>query len=331
MVKHFRLPGSLRVRLEECGINVSVALRRAKLPQDLFNQVRILLTTQEVFALWSAIEELAEDPSVGVRSGTETKLERFHPMALAVLSTANFGTAIDRLARYKKTCAPEEIVSKVDGNEWSIQFRYLLAAEASPQILIEYAFAWSLTIARQGSGTRIKPLRIEFMQLRKHVKALARHFGCPVLCGAGRNAIIFRAGDRDCPFVTRNDELLDALEPQLENELKQITGADSLVDLVRGAIQQQIAGSRPTTDSIAQDLRMSSRTLQRRLQEAGTSFQQVLDDTRRQMARYYLEHSVLELSETAYLLGYEDVASFGRAFRGWEGLTPGAWRETHRP
>lgn len=127
--------------------------------------------------------------------------------------------------------------------------------------------------------------------------------------------------------MTKNDELLDALEPQLENELKQMTGAESLVDLVRGAIQQQIVGSQPTTDSIAQDLRMSSQTLQRRLQETGTSFQQVFDDTRRQMARYYLEHSVLELSEAAYLLGYEDVASFGRAFRGWEGLTPGAWRK----
>jgi len=132
-----------------------------------------------------------------------------------------------------------------------------------------------------------------------------------------------------CPF-TKNAELLDALEPQLENELKQISGADSLVELVRGAIQQQIAGSRPTTDSIAQNLRMSSRTLQRKLQEAGTNFQQVLDDTRRHMARYYLEHSVLELSEAANLLGYEDVASFGRAFRSWEGLTPSAWRETHR-
>jgi len=330
MVKHFRLPGSLRTRLEECGINVPIALRRAKLPQDILNQVRILLTTEEVFALWRAIEELAEDPSVGVKSGTETKMERFHPMALAVLSTANFGTAIDRAARYKKICAPEEIVSEVEGNEWSIQFRYLLTADAAPKILIEYAFAWVLTIGRQGSGTLIKPLRVEFMQPRKHVKALAQHFGCPVLCGASRNAIIFRADDRDCPFMTKNDELLDALEPQLENELKQMTGTESLVDLVRGAIQQQIAGSRPTTDSIAQDLRMSSRTLQRRLQEAGTSFQQVLDDTRRQMARQYLEHSVLELSETAYLLGYEEVASFGRAFRGWERSTPYAWRETHR-
>ena len=330
MVKHFRLPENLRTRLEECGINVSVALRRAKLPQDILNQVRILLTTAEMFALWRAIEELADDPSVGVKSGTETKMERFHPRALAVLSTANFGTAIDRVARYKKTCAPEEVISEVEGNEWSIQFRFLLAAEAVPEILIEHAFAWVLTIGRQGSGTLIKPLRVELMQPRKHVKALARHFGCPVLCGASRNAIIFRAGDRDCPFVTKNDELLDALEPQLENELRQMTGTQSLLDLVRGVIRQQMAGRRPTTHSIAQDLRMSSRTLQRRLQKAGTSFQQVLDDTRRQMARHYLEHSVLELSEAAYLLGYEDVASFGRAFRGWEGLTPGAWRETHR-
>ena len=75
---------------------------------------------------------------------------------------------------------------------------------------------------------------------------------------------------------------------------------------------------------------MSSRTLQRRLQDAGASYQSVLDETRHQMARYYLGNSVLELNEAAYLLGYEDAKSFARAFRTWEGMPPGAWRETHR-
>jgi AraC-like DNA-binding protein len=330
VAKYFRLPGSLRTRLEECGINVSAVLRRARLPQNTLNQVRILLDTDAMFALWRAIEELTDDPAVGVKTGTENKLERFHPMALAVLSTDTFGLAIERLARYKKLCAPEEISSEFNDTDWSIQFHYLLAPGVPPAILVEHTFAWVLTIARQGSGKPICPLRVELMQPRKHVKALEQHFGCPVVCGANRNAIVFRASEALCPFVTKNPELLDALEPQFEKELKQLDSDDSLVDLVRGAIQQQIAGSRPTTESVAHDLRMSSRTLQRKLQEVGTSFQQVLDDTRRQMARYYLEHSVLELSEAAYLLGYEDVASFGRAFRSWEGLPPSVWRETHR-
>jgi AraC-like DNA-binding protein len=89
-----------------------------------------------------------------------------------------------------------------------------------------------------------------------------------------------------------------------------------------GAIQQRLTGHRPVVDDVAKDLHMSSRTLQRRLQEAGSNYQRVLDEARHQMARYYLRNSVLELAEAAYLLGYEDANSFARAFRAWEGMPP---------
>jgi len=87
---------------------------------------------------------------------------------------------------------------------------------------------------------------------------------------------------------------------------------------------------RPSMDAISEALHMSPRTLQRRLQETGSSFQRVLDEARHSMARYYLSNSVLELNEAAYLLGFEDPNSFGRAFRNWEGMPPSDWRETHR-
>ena len=75
---------------------------------------------------------------------------------------------------------------------------------------------------------------------------------------------------------------------------------------------------------------MSSRTLQRRLQDEGSSFQRVLEDARHHLARHYLNNSVLELNEAAYLLGYEDSSSFVRAFRTWEGVPPARWREVQR-
>jgi AraC-like DNA-binding protein len=70
--------------------------------------------------------------------------------------------------------------------------------------------------------------------------------------------------------------------------------------------------------------------LQRRLQDAGHSFQQVLEQARHQLARHYLTNSQLELNETAYLLGYEDSSSFVRAFRTWEGVPPAHWRGLQR-
>jgi AraC-like DNA-binding protein len=185
------------------------------------------------------------------------------------------------------------------------------------------------TIARHGSGTKISQLRVEFVQPRPHVKALERYFGCPVVTGAAHNAIIFRTSDAELPFVTHNAELLDMLAPQFDQDLKQVDRHDSFGEMVRDAIQQRLTGHRPGIEDVARDLHMSSRILQRRLQEEGSSYQRVLYEARHQMARYYLGNSVLELNEAAYLLGYEDANPFVRAFRNWEGIPPGQWRETH--
>lgn len=329
MNKHFRVAGRLALKLEELGVPVSRVLYQAGLPPDLFQQSRVLVNTEELFALWGAIGHISQDPTIGLKLGTETKTERFHPSGIAALSTECFGDAIDHMARYKQLTCPEEVMSTIDDDEWSIRFRWMLAIEAEPTTLIEYCFAWVLAIARHGSGTGIAPVRIELVQPRIHVKLLERHFACPIVTGASQNAIVFHSGARTCPFVTRNAELLDLLAPQFDEELKQ-RNESSLTDLVLGAIQHRLTGHRPTVDDVARDLHMSSRTLQRRLQEAGSSYQRVLDEARHQMARYYLGNSVLELNEAAYLLGFEDPNSFVRAFRNWEGVPPGQWREIYR-
>jgi AraC-like DNA-binding protein len=159
---------------------------------------------------------------------------------------------------------------------------------------------------------------------------MERHFGCPVFGGAPRNAVVFRAADAQRPFVTRNAELLAMLAPQFEEELKQENSNENFVERVRRAIQQKLTGQRPTIEDIADVLHVSSRTLQRRLQDDGFSFQRVLEEARHHLARHYLNNSVLELSEAAYLLGYDDANSFVRAFRTWEGVPPARWREQRR-
>jgi AraC-like DNA-binding protein len=330
MNKHFRFSGSNFSRLEELGVRASAVLRRAGLPQSSASQPRVLLNTEELFALWRAIGEVSANPAIGLLLGTESKIERFHPVSLAALSTENFGAAIERMARYKQLTCPEEIVQKKDEEEWSIQFRWLLADQVEPPVLNECCFAWVLSIARCGTGTRLSPLRVEFVQPRPHVKTIERHFGCPVVSGARGNAIVFRASDAERPFVTRNAELLGMLAPQFEEELKQENVDENFVARVRIAIQQKLTGRRPNIEDIADVLHISSRTLQRRLQDEGSSFQRVLEEARRQLARQYLNNSILELNEAAYLLGYEDSNSFVRAFRTWEGVPPARWREEQR-
>jgi AraC-like DNA-binding protein len=331
MPKHFRVPGRLAIKLKEIGVSIPAVLRKAGLPRDLFDQTRVLVSTEELFALWRAIESVSDDSLIGLKLGVETKTERFHPMAIAALSTQNLVSATEHMARFKKLTAPEEILTQLDEEEYTVGFRWLLAVDAEPQVLTDYCFAWMLSLARHGTGTQLNPVRVEYVQQRTNVRQIERNLRCKVIGGASRNAIIFRASDAKAPFATRNAELLDLLAPQFEEQLRQYKEEDSFMELVRRTIQDKLAGHRPSIDAIAQTLHMSPRTLQRRLKESGSNFQRVLDEARHQMARYYLSNSALELNEAAYLLGFEDPNSFGRAFRTWEGVPPSDWRETHRP
>jgi AraC-like DNA-binding protein len=330
MSKHFRVPGRLAARLQESGIRVSALLESAGLPPGLLDQPRILVTTEELFALWRGIGQASTNPAIGLELGTETKLEHFGPIALAAISTGSFGEAMRQMARYKQLSCPEEIIHATDDSEWSIQFRWILTDQPEPDVLTDHCFAWVLCIARHGTGKRLSPLRLEVIKPRANAKALERHFNCPVVFGAARNAIVFRTSDADLTFVTRNTELLSMLTPQFDEELKQHKGQETFPERVRAIIQKKLAGQRPRMQDIARELHLSSRTLQRRLQDAGYSFQQVLEEARHQLARHYLYNSLLELNETAYLLGYEDANSFVRAFRTWEGVPPAHWRGAQR-
>lgn len=328
MAKYFRYSNRMFAKMAGVGLDPETVLRRARLSQDLLKQPRILLKTDELFALWRATGGVAKDPAAGFLLGTETRIERFSPTGLAALSCENFGEAVNQIARYKPLTCPEELSQRKEGDEWRIQFRWVLSVEPEPPMMIDCAYAYLLSIARVGTGRNdLRPLRVEFIEKRAHRREIEQHFGCKVSFGASRNAIVFRVADAQLPFVTRNAELLEMLAPQFEEQLAR---DERFLDRVRLTIQERLTGRRPTIEMIADMLHMGSRTLQRRLQEEGSNFQRVLEEARHELARRYLKNPVLELNEAAYLLGYEDAGSFVRAFRSWEGVPPARWREEQR-
>ena len=155
------------------------------------------------------------------------------------------------------------------------------------------------------------------------------HFGCPAKFDARQNTLVFAKAEIDRPFLTHNPELFATIAPQLEAELSQARASRAIGEQVKGILKPLLAGRRPGIEDVARELRTSSRTLQRRLAEDGATFQQLLQEARRELARHYLLHSSLELNDTAYLLGFEDAHSFFRAFHAWEGSSPGEWRARH--
>ncbi|HSE41691.1 MAG TPA: AraC family transcriptional regulator ligand-binding domain-containing protein [Acidobacteriota bacterium] len=326
MSKKFRVSSQLARRLEELGLSPADILRRAALPAATFSRDKIYITTEELFSLWRTIAEVSTDPAIALRLGSEERIERYDPIAIAALYTRSFRDAIERMSRYKQLTCPEQIKLTEKGSESTIQFKWMMAKEQEPPLLIDLCFAWIVSIARRGTGSALSPVRVEFQRSSGNRELYTKHFGCAVKFKSNRNALIFNKADLDRPFVTYNAELLGIVAPQLELELKQQLSEESTRDHVKANLKLQLAGKRPSMLQVARELNMSRRSLQRRLAEEGATFQRLLEDARRELAHHYLEHSSLELSETAYLLGYENSNSFLRAFHTWEGTSPGKWR-----
>jgi AraC-like DNA-binding protein len=330
MISRFRVQSILPRRLEELGLSLPAILRWANLPVGLFDQEKILVTTEELFALYRGIAEVSRDPAIGLKIGSEQRLERYSPGAIAALYTRSFRDAIQRLARYKQLTCPEKIRLVCQGGECSVRFEWLLASESEPSVLVDVCFAWIVAVGRRGTGGPLTPLRLELVRAPSHREILEEHFGCRVYFRAQHNALIFRKSDLDRPFVTHNAELLALLAPQLEAELVNQRLRQNIRDQVKQTLKHLLAGQRPAIQQVARELNLSARTLQRRLTEAGVTFQQVLEEARRELARHYLLQASLDFNETAYLLGYENANSFFRAFHHWEGTSPGQWRNFHQ-
>jgi AraC-like DNA-binding protein len=329
MTRSFRVAKLLAERLKAHRIPVHAVLSRAGLPPTFFQPERITVSTAELFALWRAIGETSADPSIGLTLGSEPRLEHYSPTAIAAVCSRSLRDAVVRIGRYKRLTCPEDVRLKVTRDEVSIELVYTEATESEPDVLVDVAMAWIHSIGRRGTDGQLTPLRIDLARSPLHADLLEGHFGCPVRFKARRNALVLNVQDIDRPFVTHNEDLLVMIGAQLDLELSAVPVDDDVAGQVKRAVKRSMAGQRPALQHVAAELGMSERTLQRRLTACGSSFQQVAEGARRELARHYLGNSQAENHEVAYLLGYEDANSFFRAFHHWEGTSPGEWRARH--
>lgn len=326
MTDRFKVASSLFRRLDHAGIDSAQVLGRAGLPLSLLEQDRISLTTEELFSLYRSISALSPDPGAGLRIAAEDRIEQYDPVVIAALCTRSLRDALERLARYKQLTCPEEISISETEEECHVRFIWLLAGEPEPAFLIDCCFAWIASVVRRATAGQVKFRRVELARPADYAPIYQQHFQCPVVTGAPHNLIVFRRADLDKPFLTYNADLLATVAPQLEAELNERLAGHTIAEQVQTVLKRIMAGQRPDLGNVASHLRLSTRTLQRRLREESVTFQDLVKEVRRRLARHYLLHARLELSETAYLLGYEDANSFFRAFHEWEGMSPGEWR-----
>lgn len=138
--------------------------------------------------------------------------------------------------------------------------------------------------------------------------------------------VSFSKEDSLRPFLTANESMWAFFETGLRQRLTTLDLTATMSDRVKTVLLEGIPAGQCTVEDVARQLAISKRTLQRQLSEESSTFKTILNATRQQLALHYLHKPAITQAEIGFLLGFQDVNSFIRAFKGWQGITPGAYR-----
>jgi len=307
--------------LSGVGIRPADILREARLPLDLFQRDSAHVTSAEYFRLWSAIETVSRDPLLPIKLVEGMSPETFSPALFACLCSETLDAALLRLAHFKPLIGPMRLEIIKGPDETVAQIAGLPADLPPPPFMVAGELVFLTQLARLGLRERVVPSFIESPQVFADPAAYARWFGCrPRISETVR--IGFRRVDAERNFLTAHPAMWQAFEPSLRQRMSDATGPTTASARVTSWINESIASGRTNINDAARDLSVSARTLQRRLAEEGTSFQDLLKEVRLKLSRHYLARTALSTAEIAFLLGYAEQNSFYRSFRDWTGLTP---------
>jgi len=315
---------SIWATLEKCGVPPADVARAATIPADALKET-VSITLEQSFAFWRAVGEISGRDSIGLEMARNMDLAMAPPMILAPFHARDWGDAMHRIARYKQMCSPERVHVREEGDTALVEVEWL-RPHGYKATHIDLIFASLMELGRRGTGEALVPLRVELERPRGDTAAHEAYFGCPVRFGAKASRLVIDRADLARPFLSYNAELLAILSPALERALADHHASHSVSGRVKWLMKRHLATNRPDMGTIAKELALSERTLQRRLADEGTRFQDVLTEARRELAHEYLANGQLDMGDVAFLLGFDDQNSFFRAFRQWEGETPARWR-----
>jgi len=228
---------------------------------------------------------------------------------------------LKRLAQYKPLVGPLKLDVVRTDCYTQISLCELPGQCPLPQSLIATELALFVHLARLTTRAHIVPLAVQCAVSIPAANQFETFFGTSLTRGQ-LNAVTFSAADAQRPFLTSNAGMWSIFEPDLQKRMKHLEIGAQFRDRVRACLMEILASGQCSMAETAQKLAVSSRTLQRRLQEEGTSFQQELSDLREELANHYLVNTPYSSAEISFLLGYSDPSSFFRAFRLWTGKTP---------
>lgn len=327
-----RIAGALAIPsvLRSLGADPVSVLAEAEVDISLFDNPDNLISFARRSRLIKHCVERTGCAHFGLLVGAQSGLDSLGVVGLLMKYAPDVGTALANLVRHLHLHGRGGATTlTVNGASAALGYGVHLPQTVASDQICDGAVAWMFNLMRALCGPDWTPTEVLFAhRAPKDVQPFARLLRAPLRFDADQNALVFRAKylerklpAHDPPLYALLRRHVDSLESQ---RIEDFPGQ------VREVLRSALTHGDASAERIAATFSMHSRTLSRRLGAYGTSFQQLVDETRFELARQLLEASTMEVHQIGLLLDYADASAFTRAFRRWSATTPAQWRARSR-
>lgn len=290
-----KIPAGFWEGLRQLGIAAHDVARKAQLPLTIITEP--VVTTVQYLAIWQAYSDIIDNTAEGIiKLTTVFEPAQYPPSVLATYHARDYRDALNRMARYKQLCPPEILRITEEGEHCTIELDWLSTEQAGPPMLVGITLAFLLELGRRGTGKPLTASFVEFSQSMGDVQAHEAYFGSRIRIGTCNRLTLHRK-DLDLPFVSYNADMLKILTPVLDQTLGEQQRSRSISEIVKWILKRTLTGGRPDIQTVAREIGISNRTLQRRLTDEGSSFKHLLTEVRHEQAREYLADISFDLKK----------------------------------
>lgn len=271
---------------------------------------------------------LSNNPQLGLTLGGAYRMESYGVLGYAMLSAATLGEAVRLASDFDLLTFTHFRVSLLlEAQDACLR---LLPQDDIPNDLRtlyeDRELAAVIAGGEQALGLRLQPSQISMMHGAQNTAHYEAFFQCPVQFSQAHAEFRFDAALLDLPMPLRDSETSRFCRQQCEQLLARLNASSDFVAQVRHMLVSQPRAF-AKVEALADQLQLSPRSLRRRLHQEGTSYQQLLNEIRYQLALEYLS-TRMRLEQIADLLGYTEASNFSHAFKRWHGCAPQEYRQS---